>query len=347
MNDIRFALRLLVKHPGFAIVVVFTLALGIGANTVIFSVVESMILTPLPFPHAERLVCLTHHHRERSQTALLTSGPDLLDFREQNQVFDVVAGFQNRIFEFRDGTRPDDVNVAMVTDGYFELVGVSPILGRAFAPEEYRVGNEHVAILSHEFWERQLNSNPGILGKILKFNPPRSSRSLEVIAVMPPGVLHLNGDRVDMWIPAPLDMVKERGSRWLSMTGRLRPEVSLNQAQAEIKGIGSRLAQQYPQTNAGWETQAAPLQRFLLGSVYDSLIILSAAVGFVLLIACANVVHLMLARVVGREREIAIRTALGASRSRLIRLVITESALLALLGAAGRHSLSVVGDSVP
>jgi putative ABC transport system permease protein len=335
-QDLRYGLRMLLKNPGFTTVAVLTLALGIGANTAIFSVVNAVLLRPLPYDEPERLVWLWD-----TQPQLPTapaSLPDFLDWKEQNRSFEQLAAFQsgNMFLNTGDGTR--DTPVGLVTPETFALFRAPPILGRAFTAEETLPGRSRVTVLSYALWRNRFGSDPNVIGRTVEL----SGAAHTVIGVMPAGFSFPN--QAELWRPLPIDPAKlDRGPHYLRVVGRLKPEVTQAQAQAEMSAIAARLAQQYPEKIAGHGVKLEPLRDVIVGDIGSALFILLGAVGFVLLIACANVANLLLARVGARQKEIAVRIALGASRLRILRQLLTESLMLAVGGGAAGLLIAVWG----
>lgn len=328
LQDLRFGLRMLVAHPGFAIVALIAIALGIGANTAIFSVVNGVLLRPLPYKQPEKLAMVWLDNRRQGIHEDITSWPNFTDWRDQNRSFEGMAGYRTNVLNLTQQGEPEELRGARVTTNFFNLLGVSPALGRSFLSEEEAPGNERVAILSHGLWLRRFGANPSILNQQISLN----AEQFTVIGVMPAGFAFPTN--VELWSPLALDdrLRAARGSFWLPVIGRIKEGVSLAEAQADMKVIADRLEQQYPQINAGYGINVVPLHEQTVGNLRRSLMVLLGAVTFVLLIACANVANLLLARAAVREREIALRAALGAGRWRIIRQLLTESIVLSFAG---------------
>ena len=334
LKDIRYGIRSLARHPGFTIVALLTLALGIGANTAIFSVVNAVLIRPLPFADPERIVWLWDTIRPDSPTT--TSLPEFLDWKEQNKSFEYLAAFQGGNMFLDAGDGAEDVPVGIVTPEMFSLFKVSPIIGRTFTNEETLPGRFRVAVLSHSLWQTRFGSDPNVVGRTIQL----SGRTYTVIGVMSPGFSF--PDRATLWRPLPIDPAAlDRGPHYLRVVGRLKAGVTRDQAQAEMSALSARISQQHPEKTAGHGVKIDSLTEVLVGDIGTALVILLGAVGFVLLIACANVANLMLARIGGRQREIAVRTALGASRVRIVRQLLTESLLIAVTGGAAGLLLAV------
>ncbi len=336
-QDLRHGLRLIQKAPGFAAAAVVLMALGIGANTAIFTVVDAVLLRPLPFPAPERLVRLWHVPPAKSFPGMSTfsvSPANYLDWRSQARSFSGMAAYGPRELTLTGGDRPEALTAGLVTSDFFSVVGVQPLLGRTFTRDEDGPGGGHVVVLSNSFWRRRFAADPRIVGRTLALDGERST----IVGVMPATLDFPAWGATDVPLWAPLAWSeKERAVRGIhdyNVVARLAPGATLRQAQAEMDAISARLARQYPADDQGWGAVVAALPEYLVRSVRPALLILLGAVAFVLLIACANVANLTLAKSLGRQKEMAIRAALGASQGRVLRQVLTESTLLALAGGA-------------
>jgi putative ABC transport system permease protein len=336
IQDLRFGVRMLLKNPGFTLIAALTLALGIGANITIFSVVNAVLLRPLPYAEADRLVFLWSVAPRQNVRERTSAYADFSDWRNQNKSFEDLAVFDPTAVTLTGGAEPEQVMSVRASANLFPLLGVTPLLGRTFTADEERQ-KVRVVVLSHGLWRRRFGASPNILGQTLEIDGVSS----QVIGVMPEH-FRFPGEDTPVWEPHTLfpnweAQKAQRGAGAWRVVGRLKAQASLEQAQTEMSAIAQRLEQAYPDVNKGLGVNVVPFQlQFTGGNVRLALWILFGAVVFVLLIACTNVANLMLARGIAREREIAIRLALGAGRMRLIRQLLTESSLLALLaGAAG------------
>jgi predicted permease len=333
LQDFRYALRQFRKSPGFAAVAVITLALGIGFNTAIFSVVNAVLLRPLAFADASRLVRIWHVPPEKSFPGMTTfpvSAANYLDWERQTQVFDHMAIYSYHGFTVTGGDKPEQLSAGAVSSGFFATLGVQPLLGRVLSPEEDQPGRSHVVVLSYRLWQEHFGGNPDIVGHDINLD----GQPYLVAGVMPASFQF--PDFAKMWTPmAWTDQERAvRGEHHSIVIARLKPGVDLKQAQTEMNTISDRLQQQYPEDDKGWGAVVVPMQQDLVSDVRPALLVLLGAVAFVLLIACVNVANLALAKTFSRQKEIAIRTALGATPARVLRQILTETMLLALLGGA-------------
>src|SRR5581483_3979951 len=340
-QDLRYALRSLRNSPGFTIVALLALALGIGANAAMFTIVNAVILRPLPYKDSGRLVYLMEAFKHRPGMSF--SYPEFQDYHNQNHVFDSMAMIQGEGFILTGGSTPQHLHGRNVSSEFFGTLGVKPLLGRDFVVSDDQPQSAPTAIIGYGLWQRRFGGDPQIVGKTVTMN----DRDYTIVGVLPQGFTYRDQE-YDVFVPFGLHAGEEDVQRRSSHSGiycvaRLKPGVTLKQAQADLDAIAAALEQQYPQSNKNVSVAAQLLQDRVVGGARPVLLMLFGAVGFVLLIACANIANLLLTRASLRERELAIRSALGAARSRIIRQLLSESVLLAIIGGAAGIALAIAG----
>jgi putative ABC transport system permease protein len=345
VQDLRYGLRMIAKTPAVSSIAIIALALGIGANTAIFSVVNTVLLRPLMFNQPDQLVMVWENATHLGFPKDTPSPANFLDWRQQNRVFSAMAALAPQSFNLTGVGEPERLDGRRVSANLFDLLGVRPLLGRPFLEEEDKPGTK-VVLLSEGLWRQRFGADPGVVGRGLALN----GQSYAVVGVLPRTVQLPNQEntRDQLWVPMafPNEEAAQRGNHYLDVMARLEPGISLKQAQADMDTVMAALAREYPDFNARRGTVVTPLHEQAVGAIRPALLILLGAVAFVLLIACANVANLLLARAAARQKEIALRLALGASRSRMIRQFLTESVLLALLGGGVGLIFSLGGLSI-
>jgi putative ABC transport system permease protein len=344
IKDIRYGVRGLLKHPGFTAIVVITLALGIGASTAIFSVVDNVLLRRLPYRNAERIIAIQEFNREGKRGQITSA--NFLDWRAQNTVFEHLAAIKTTTSNLALSDQAERIELAQTNANFFDVFGITPQYGRTFIPQDEQAGHEPVVVVSNTLWQRRFGSDPSLVGKPITLD----GRNYTVIGIAPPGFQY--PDKTELWVP-PLqlapelfpgqDVTQTRGMGYLAAVALLKSGVSEQQAAAEMETITARLRQQYPEINNRRFNRVVSLHEHLIGDTNKVLWLLLGAVTFVLLIGCANVANLLLASGAARQKEMAIRTALGASRWRVMRQLFTESTILALIGGAAGVLIAIWG----
>jgi putative ABC transport system permease protein len=349
LQDLKYGVRMLARVPGFTIIVVFTLALGIGANTAIFSVINATLLARLPYSQPDRIVMVWEHDPSRGFPRNSVSPGNFLHWQEANTVFDQMAAFVDIRADLTGTGEPEQIPGQAITPNLFSLLGINAWLGRTFVAEEGHPGNDDVALLSHALWQRRFGGAPDIVGKRIMLG----GKSTVVVGVMPPGFQLLIqrgsflGEHAQFWSPIafkPEDRTPM--GRYLMVVARLKQGVSLARAQSQMDSISLDLAKQFPESDRGWGVQLVGLRNQFFGSIWPALLVLLGTVGFVLLIACANVANLLLGRAARRRRELAIRFTMGASRARIARQLLTETMILAVAGGSAGALLAFWGTDL-
>ena len=340
-RDILYSIRTMRKYPAFSVIAVLTLAVGIAANTAVFSVVNAVLLRELPYQQPNQLVMFWEDNLKMGLDQFPASYPNFVDYRDQNQSFQSFAAFTRDDFNLTGMDEPQRIAGAQVSENFFTALGIAPQIGNVFSTEDFKAGNS--VIVSNALWRRQFNANPSIVGQPLTLN----GKSFTVAGVMPagfrfPGELF---EKADLWVPLHMEpaLAADRATHSLFVIGRLKSQVPISSAQADVATIANRLQQQYESSNQGWGAKLIPLQEQIVGDIKPSLLILLGAVGLVLFIACVNVANLLIARATTREKEMAIRMAVGASRRRMIQQLLTESLVLGVVSSVLGLLLALFG----
>lgn len=330
LQDLRYALRGLRHHPGVTAAAVLTLAIAIGANTAMFSLVDGILLRPFPFPEPDRLVQIWDSNPSRGWDYFSVSPPNFIDYRAQNSSFESMTSYFNSNITLTGMAEPERLRVAIVGPDYFQTFGIQPQVGRAFAASDNEPGADDVVILSARLWHRRFGDDPGVVGETVTLG----GRPMTIVGVFTEPIDA--PATAELWMPVDLspDNVGSRGAHYFAVVGRLKPEVTLAAATVDLRGVAARLEEEYPDTNAGWTVNPLPLHEERVGDVRQSLMLLTGVVALVLLIGCANIANLLLARAAGRSNEIAVRVALGAGRGRIVTQALGESVLLGICGGA-------------
>ena len=329
MQDVRYGLRMLRKSPGLTAIILIMLTLGIGATTAVFTVFDAILLRPLAYEKPEQLVQIWQKRTEGPFQQFEFSYPDYLDVKRENKVFSQMGGYSKNSVTLTGKEGAEQLQVAVATTGFFETLGVQPILGRTFEAGEDELQKNFPVVLTYGAWQRRFGGSPNVLGTTLVLDGDLAT----VVGVLPKNFVFAPTGPAELWMsPRIAGFLLRRNLYWLHPVARLKPGVSLEQAQAEIRTISRRLAMQYPDSNAGVSTDLVDLRQQIVGQIQPALVVLMAAVGFVLLITCANIAGLLLARSLPRRKEVSIRLALGARAKRIARQLLTEGVLLALIG---------------
>src|SRR2546426_1116762 len=330
LADIRYAARALRKKPGFTIVAILTLTLGIGANSAVFSAINAVLLRPLPFPNGDRLMILDQYKTKVKNSGNSVAPLRLADWNRLNGTFEALTGYYTEDVSESSGTLPEKITRAWVAPRFFQVWGVPPGFGRSFAPDEERFGGPNATVISDRFWRRRFGSDPDVIGKSLRI----AGYTYSIVGIMPASFLFPDHD-VDIWCPSPPDapVAQSRESTWFTVIGRLKPGVTPGKAQADLATVQEQLGKEYPKTDADLAVRIRRLKEVTVGVSGRSLWLLFASVSVLLLIACTNIAALLLARTADREQEISIRLSLGASPTSIVRRLLTEVFLLALAGS--------------
>src|SRR6267142_2117878 len=344
LKDITYGIRTLIKSPGFTIVAIVALTLGIGANTAIFSVVNSVLLRPLPYSDPSRLVQLWEANVAKARNEIPASYPNFADWRDQNHVFEHVVAYSDWSFNLTGSGEPERIRSAIVSPAFFTVLGINPIRGRVFLSGEDEKGMDLVVVISENLWQRRFNSDPNIVGRSLNLD----DKTFTVVGVISRGVqAPLMSDEIELWAPVSHGFAFDnRYGHYLNVLARLKSGTTPQQAQADMNTVASRLEQQYPESNKGRGVRVVPLNEQIVGNFRTSLLVMLGAVVFVLLIGAANVANMLLARAAARQKEMAIRTALGAGRWRIVRQLLTESMLLSLISGTLGLLVAIWGINV-
>jgi len=336
LNDVRYGVRSFLKRPGFLFIAISTLAVGIGATTAMFTMVNSLLLRPLNFPEPDRIVRFIGINPQQGINQSNMSVPDIVDWQTQGKSFEQIAGFNTGGVFLNMDDETERVRASGVSSDFFQLFKTNAISGRTIQADDMKEGAEPAVVISHALWKRRFGGTSDVVGRKISMN----NKPVTIVGIMPAGFTYPSDSEV--WVAFPFKPADEpRDNRYVSVVSRLKPGVSLSQAQADLDTINQRLSQSYAETNRGWGVRLTELRESLVGELRTSLVVLLTAVAFVLLIACANVANLLLARAASRQKEIALRTALGASRLRVVRQLLTESVMLSVVSGVAGLALSI------